>query len=169
MNTSFQRTDASDEWYTPREIIDALGEFQLDPCAPLKPLWPTAAVMWNKEYDGLSHEWGGVRVWCNPPYSQPLMTLFCEKMVKNNNGILLTFARCDNALFQNLLLPNCDAVLFLRHRIRFYLPDGSRGGSPGCGSVLIAFGESNVSALQSSGLSGFLMNKNGRWQNVPII
>ena len=34
MNTSFERTKASDEWYTPKELIDSLGEFDLDPCAP---------------------------------------------------------------------------------------------------------------------------------------
>ena len=45
MNTSFERSaNASDEWYTPREIIEALGEFDLDPCAPMHPLWPTAKL-----------------------------------------------------------------------------------------------------------------------------
>ena len=49
MNTSFERSaNASDEWYTPREIIEALGEFDLDPCAPMHPLWPTAKIMYNK-------------------------------------------------------------------------------------------------------------------------
>ena len=34
MDTSFQRSvNYSDEWYTPPEIIRALGEFNLDPCA----------------------------------------------------------------------------------------------------------------------------------------
>lgn len=34
MNTQFERSAcATDEWYTPKEIIDALGEFDLDPCA----------------------------------------------------------------------------------------------------------------------------------------
>ena len=59
MNTSFQKTEGSDEWYTPKEIIDSLGTFELDPCAPMKPLWPTAKVMWNKVNDGLSMDWGG--------------------------------------------------------------------------------------------------------------
>ena len=59
MNTSFQRTIASDEWFTPKELIDSLGEFDLDPCAPMHPLWPTAKVMWNKVTDGLSMDWGG--------------------------------------------------------------------------------------------------------------
>ncbi len=166
MNTSFQKTSASDEWYTPKEIIHALGEFDLDPCAPIQPLWPTARVMWNKEHDGLSHQWGGSRVWCNPPYSQPLLTEFCERMVENGNGILLTFARVDNRLFQGLLLPNCDGILFLRHRIRFYRPDGTRGDSPGNGSCLIAFGQQNVEALEKSGLEGFLICKNGPWRNI---
>ena len=60
MDTSFQRTTGSDEWYTPRELIDSLGTFDLDPCAPLHPLWPTAKKMYNIETDGLKQSWGGV-------------------------------------------------------------------------------------------------------------
>lgn len=64
MNTSFERSaNASDEWYTPREIIEALGEFDLDPCAPMHPLWPTAKIMYNKQDNGLIQNWGG-RIWC---------------------------------------------------------------------------------------------------------
>ena len=38
MNTTFERSaNSTDEWYTPKEIIDALGEFDLDPCAPVSP------------------------------------------------------------------------------------------------------------------------------------
>ena len=80
-------------------------------------------------------------------------------MVDNGNGILLTFARTDNKLFQELLLPSCDAILFMRHRVRFFSPDGKRGGSPGCGSVLLAFGQQNVEALERSGIEGFLFSK----------
>lgn len=43
MNTTFEKSvNTTDEWYTPKEIIDALGKFDLDPCAPVKPLWQTA-------------------------------------------------------------------------------------------------------------------------------
>lgn len=43
MNTSFEKSkNSTDEWYTPKEIIDALGKFDLDPCAPMRPLWRTA-------------------------------------------------------------------------------------------------------------------------------
>ena len=35
MNTSFERSAAAtDEWYTPKEIIDSLGKFDLDPFTP---------------------------------------------------------------------------------------------------------------------------------------
>lgn len=37
----------------------ALGEFDLDPCAPMHPLWPTAKIMYNKQDNGLIQNWGG--------------------------------------------------------------------------------------------------------------
>lgn len=79
MNTSFERSaNTTDEWYTPKFIIESLGEFDLDPCAPIKPLWETARTMYNKIDNGLEKEWQG-RVWLNPPYSRPLIELFLEK------------------------------------------------------------------------------------------
>lgn len=68
MNTTFEKSaNTTDEWYTPKEIIDALGKFDLDPCAPVNPLWQTAEIMYNKNQDGLTKKWIG-RVWLNPPY-----------------------------------------------------------------------------------------------------
>lgn len=55
MNTRLEKSvRSSDEWYTPKEILDALGKFDLDPCAPIRPLWPTAEVMYDQNIDGLS-------------------------------------------------------------------------------------------------------------------
>lgn len=154
MNTSFQRSaNGTDEWYTPIEIINSLGEFDLDPCAPVRPLWPTARVMYNKNDDGLTKEWFG-RVWLNPPYSRPLLTSFIKRMVDHNNGIALLFNRCDNVMFQDVIFPTAKAMMFLRKRIRFYRPDGTQGDSPGCGSVLIAWGEKNADAVMNCNLSG---------------
>lgn len=154
MNTRFERgVNPSDEWYTPMEIIQSLGEFDLDPCAPLKPLWTTAKKMYNKQDDGLSKEWFG-RVWLNPPYSRPRIEKFILKMAEHNNGIALLFNRCDNKMFHDIIFPKAVAMKFLRHRIRFYRPDGTRGDSPGCGSILVAFGEENAEILQRCNLEG---------------
>lgn len=154
MNTSFERSaKATDEWYTPLGIITYFGEFDLDPCAPVDPLWRTAKIMYNKNDDGLSKEWHG-RVWLNPPYSRPLITQFVKKMSEHGNGIALLFNRCDNAMFHDIIFPTATAMKFLRKRIRFYRPDGTRGDSPGCGSVLIAWGEDNADIIRDCELEG---------------
>ena len=53
MNTSFERSEnTTDEWYTPIEIIQSFGEFDLDPCAPMIPLWKTAKKCLTKKMTG---------------------------------------------------------------------------------------------------------------------
>lgn len=154
MNTTFEKSaNPSDEWYTPKEVIDSLGQFDLDPCAPIVPLWRTATVMYNKNDDGLVQEWSG-RVWLNPPYSRPLIELFVRKLATHGNGIALLFNRCDSKLFQDVVFEEAKAIKFLKNRIRFYRPDGRQGNSPGCGSVLVAFGNENARLLQSCNLPG---------------
>lgn len=154
MNTQFERSDnTTDEWYTPKEIIDALGVFDTDPCAPISPLWQTATQMYNKNDNGLLKNWKG-RVWLNPPYSRPLIEQFVRKLSEHDNGIALLFNRCDSKMFQDVIFEKATAIMFLRGRIKFYRPDGSRGDSPGCGSVLIAFGEDNAEILRRCDIAG---------------
>lgn len=111
MNTSFQRTRRSDEWYTPPHIIAALGQFDLDPCAA--PGWPTATRYYFKADNGLSKPWSG-RVWLNPPYSHPLVEQFVRKMAAHNNGVALIFNRMDSALWHDIIFPTASAMLILR-------------------------------------------------------
>ena len=154
MNTTFEKTENStDEWYTPKELITSLGKFDLDPCAPINPLWRTADTMYNKNDDGLTKEWRG-QVWLNPPYSRPLIEQFVEKMSDHGNGIALLYNRCDSRMFQDVIFKKATAMLFMRNRIKFYRPDGTIGGSPGCGSLLIAFGYGNAEILRDCGIKG---------------
>ena len=155
MNTTFEKSkNSTDEWYTPKWLVDALGKFELDPCAPENRLWDTAANHMTCLDDGLKSPWGGVRVWLNPPYSRPLIEKFVERMIENNNGVALLFNRCDSKMFQDMIFPNATAIMFLKGRIKFFRPDGTQGDSPGCGSVLIAFGENNAKALEMSNIPG---------------
>lgn len=63
MSEGFVRSASyTDEWYTPKFIIDGLGKFDLDPCAPSVPLFKTAEVMYNEFDDGLAQKWEGARV-----------------------------------------------------------------------------------------------------------
>src|SRR5690606_12697858 len=70
----------SDEWYTPPEIPQALGPFDLDPCAgPMNH----AARNIRKPECGLSMKWTG-RVWLNPPYSN--VHDWLAKLIDHNDG-----------------------------------------------------------------------------------
>lgn len=154
MNVVFERvSNSSDEWYTPKFIIDSLGEFDLDPCAPSVPLFKTAEVMYNEFDDGLAQKWEG-RVWLNPPYSRPLINKFMRRMAEHNKGTALIFSRTDTELFHTEVFDKATAVKFLKGRIKFLKPDGMEAGSPGCGSVLIAYGNEDSNILECNELEG---------------
>ena len=81
-------------------------------------------------------------------------------MVQHDNGIVLLFNRCDSKMFQEEIFPHAKAMLFLRKRIKFFRPDGTQGRSPGCGSVLIAFGKENAELLKHCKLEGKFVKLN---------
>lgn len=143
----------TDEWYTPKEIIESFGEFDLDPCAPFIPLWDTAKIMYNKLDDGLNKEWSG-RIWLNPPYSMPLLEQFVKKLSEHGNGIALIFSRCELKMFYEYIFPKATAIKFLRKRIKFYRPNGLLGDSPRNNSMFIAFGDYNAQCLKQNTLDG---------------
>jgi hypothetical protein len=157
MNTSFERTqNGKDEWLTPPEIIRALGEFDLDPCAPVERSWDMAKQHYTKLDDGLSKPWFG-RVWLNPPYGNQTAR-WLRRLAEHGNGIALTFARTETRLFFPTIWEKADAILFLRGRLRFYNRDGTQGKSAGAPSCLIAYGVENAEALRRSGLVGKFIN-----------
>lgn len=147
-------TVSSDNWYTPRWIIDALGPFDCDPCAAPERVRPfqTAPVQWTEADDGLSREWQGV-VWMNPPYSRAPLRRFCERMAAHGNGIALLINRQDNVLWQEVIFPTAKSMIFMRNRVKFIRPDGSTG-SPFFGSCLVAWGDECDRRLRQSGIEG---------------
>lgn len=141
------------EWYTPPEIVHALGKFDLDPCSPAKRPYDTAQIHYTQQDNGLLQEWFG-RVWLNPPYGRA-MDPFMVKMALHQNGVALVFARTDTRIFQQHIFPFCDSIFFIAGRINFINTAGMKarwnGGAP---SVLIAYGEENVAAISDSGIKG---------------
>lgn len=145
----------TDEWYTPPYIIEALGQFELDPCAPVNRLYDTALEHYTVLDDGLLKDWGNRRVWLNPPYSRPAIGRFLKRMASNNNGIALLFNRLDTDLFQDIIFQYASGIFFIRGRIYFIDPTGKPGGRPNCGSVLVSFGEENAEILRTCNLKGY--------------
>ena len=145
------------EWLTPPHIIKALGEFDLDPCAPVKRPWDMAKKHFTKADDGLVQPWQG-RVWCNPPYGQKHTHRWLYKLAEHGNGIALIFARTGTRGFFESIWERADAVMFIKGKVRFHLVDGSLPkAGPGTHSCLVAYGEENVKALHESGLEGFVI------------
>jgi len=65
-------TSASEEWYTPPEILEAMyavfnDDLTTDPCSPINGSDVSADIYYTMEDDGLQQPWKGT-VFMNPPY-----------------------------------------------------------------------------------------------------
>lgn len=121
------------QWFTPVDHIERarafLGAFDLDPASSsLAQETVKATAFHTEEDDGLTKPWRG-RVWLNPPYAQPAIGHFVEKLtgeVESGNvsaAIMLTHNYTDTTWFHEAArLAN--AICFTRGRIRFVSPEG---------------------------------------------
>lgn len=141
-------------WLTPPEIVEALGPFDLDPCAAPSPRpWPTARKHIELPEDGLAGQWDG-HVWLNPPYSKEAW-VWLSKLADHGDGIALVFARTETAGFVAQVWEKATAVRFLHGRLHFHYADGKRASAnSGAPSVLVAYGETAAQKLGRSTIPG---------------
>ena len=125
MKTFNTNTKNNDEWLTPPEIINSLGEFDVDPCTPINRPWDTALIHYNKNDDGFTKEWHG-RVWCNPPYGRETFQ-WINKLAAHGNGMTLIFARTETIGFHSEVWNKADAIFFFKGRLKFHYVDGTQG------------------------------------------
>ena len=136
------------EWYTPDKYIDAardvLGGIDLDPATSLIANKAVKAhAIFTAEDNGLSRDWHG-RVWLNPPYSQPEIHQFSEKLAAEAEAgritaaIALTHNYTDTKWFHRLATA-CQAICFTRGRIGFVSPSGEKA-APTQGQAFFYFG-----------------------------
>jgi len=152
------------EWYTPVEYVRAasecMGGIDLDPASSIQAQSRINAARYFTKGDGaLVHPWSG-RVWLNPPYSQPLIFQFVQKLVsefKSGNifeSIMLTHNYTDTAWF-HLAESACSCICFTRGRIKFEDMNG-RTCQPTQGQAFFYFGRNSDKFRSFFGRYGFI-------------
>jgi phage N-6-adenine-methyltransferase len=152
------------EWYTPAPYVEAartcLGAIDLDPAsAPLAQKTIRAARFFTRDDDGLKQEWRG-RIWLNPPYAQPSIVHFVDKLLAEVNAgrateaILLTHNYTDTGWFQ-AAAGQCAAICFTRGRIRFVGASGEIA-APTQGQAFFYFGAGFDRFRQTFSSFGFI-------------
>lgn len=164
MNVSFEREAQKDEWLTPPYILEALGDFDLDPCSPIDRPWDTAGRHYTILDDGLEKDWHG-RVFCNPPYGKETQK-WLNKCSEYGNAIALVFARTETKMFFNSVWEKADAIFFIKGRLSFYTINGDKVGTAGAPSVLIAYGKDNVESLRNINLNGCFVDLKDKKVNI---
>ena len=133
----------ADEYYTPKNLFDALGlRFDLDVAAPTGGIdYLPADKYYTKQDDGLAQAWVG-RVWMNPPYSNS--TPWVDKFINHGNGIALV--PMSKSRWFTSIWTAADAIVPMPSNSKFMLEDGSHK-SVFIPTMLFAIGKDNAEAL----------------------
>jgi hypothetical protein len=146
-NVHVSNNSGENEWYTPKDIIESarsvLGSIDLDPasCEEANNI-VKAKRFYSISDDGLSKKWTG-KIWLNPPYSQPEIKHFSEKLIIEKQNIIAACVLVNNATetaWAQLLLSECTAVCFLSSRVKFINKEGISIGAPLQGQMVLYFG-----------------------------
>ena len=123
-------TSNSDEWETPQDFFDRLNDefhFTLDPCSTDENA--KCAKHYTKEQDGLSQDWTGETVFCNPPYGREQVKWVrnCyEHFIGGGTAVLLIPARTDTKVFHEYIYGKAE-IRFVKGRLHF---NGSKWNAP---------------------------------------
>lgn len=114
-----------DDWETPKDFYKKLDDefhFTLDPCCTHENA--KCEKYYTKDDDGLSRDWGGKVVFCNPPYSKKgnqdawVKKCYTESLKPNTTVVALLPARTDTNRFHDYILGKAE-IRFIRGRLMF--------------------------------------------------
>lgn len=151
------------EWFTPKEYIDAvkavMGSIDLDPAScQIANTVVQAAKYYTILDDGLNKDWIG-NVFLNPPYAQPLIDNFSNKLISEitsqniNQAIVLVNNATETKWFQ-LLASKSSAICFPKSRIKFWSP--VKESAPLQGQAFLYFGSEIEKFINGFGKYGFI-------------
>lgn len=131
-------SSAKDLWSTPQDFFDGLNVrygFTLDPCADASNT--KCPTFFTEAQDGLQQDWGGHKVFCNPPYSKAKEWVkkgYEESKKLNTTVVMLVAARTDTKFFHDYCM-KADKIFFIKGRLKF---GGSQNSAP-FPSIVVVF------------------------------
>ena len=138
MNTKTLISSKTDKWATPQTFFDELNrefDFNLDPCADETN--HKCEKYFTEEENGLLQDWGGCRVFCNPPYGSSIKDwvakCYHEGHKEETLVVLLIPARTDTTYFHDYIEHRAE-IRFVRGRLKF---GDSKTGAPFPSMVVI--------------------------------
>lgn len=153
MSGMTDKTCAFTDWRTPSKVLDPVRAYfracgyegiELDP-ATTDDNPVGAGVFYTVAQDGLVQPWAPLATFVNPPYGRGLRN-WCAKIGAEARGgcpliALLPGQRFEQGYFQDSILrpENLDAIVFIRSRLSFVKPDGSRSKGNPFGSMLYVY------------------------------
>ena len=166
LNTHVGQNSGENEWYTPEKYIDAarnvMGSIDLDPasCETANEIVGAESI-YTKENSGLDKPWIG-NVWMNPPYAQPLISHFSEKICKEwvagniESAIVLVNNATETKWFQ-LIASESFAICFPSGRVKFWHPE--RVSAPLQGQAILYIGHEKEKFEREFSKFGFVVSK----------
>lgn len=138
MNIEVMFSSKTNDWSTPQDFYDKLDNefgFTLDPCATAKNA--KCEKFYTKEQDGLTQNWGGETVFCNPPYGREISKwvekCFIESQKPSTKIVMLIPARTDTKYFHDFIYHKAE-LRFIKGRLKF---GGSKNSAPFPSMVVI--------------------------------
>src|SRR5260221_5210740 len=157
--------ELSQNYITPKWILDRLGEFDLDPCAADPRPWGCAETNWTSH--GLDRPWFGT-VYLNPPFSRYQVGEWISRLAEHGNGVALLHARTEAEWFEPCWR-SASMILFMADRIKFCKADGTEhSANSGAPPVLVGFGASGAARLERCTIPGALV-KVWQWRDHDVI
>lgn len=137
-------------WCTPPDFFAELDQefhFELDPAATDKSA--KCARYFTPADDGLSQDWGGCSVFCNPPYGRAIQDWvrkgYEESQKPGTVVVMLIPARTDTSYFHDYIFHGkADEVRFLRGRLKFTDEDGNAKDAAPFPSAVIVWRSSDM-------------------------
>ena len=124
MRTEVMFSSKNEVWATPQDFYDKLNRefgFNLDPCA--LPENAKCEKFFTPDDDGLKQDWGGYKVFCNPPYGRKLAAwvqkCYTESRKPGTLVVMLIPARTDTAYFHDYIYHKAREIRFIRGRLKF--------------------------------------------------